>query len=707
MGFVSFYKKPQPRGYANKQYYIEDRSTDSPDYFQVTEFPDVVGGGKYVIKLKGNGLNLRLNSTIDIEIKDADGNNMFTSVIDFTDRFNDYYITIEVYDITARGIATAYIVGEANIDPEGNPIPQNQQDQYNVRWQRAFTVLPFERNTADLIFDEPPAISISQVTTPEKSFIAAENLNTTIYSVYTSSLDDFTIVTSNFKGYDRDFASSKNILDTRLQGLLLNPLQKPTTTNSVNSSLRADTDDIQNGYIRDNASRFNTVVTSASGSIQKDFLGGVLEFFSADSVPASLSPTLPSNYAVSGSISSQLQTFQADIIEVMTDNQLRISKPLEVVVTDTKADTRGYTTKHTYKQASMFSGSITYLPSDAAFVTSSTVSQSYLETTFSDLKPISGQVYRIKTYYKRGISSGEYKLIHDHVLNPVEYLTDATFPNQTTYASRESDYRLIGHFTEKPIATDYWEYLVETPNAIYPGIVPSINSSSLHESLPIQADYTHSGLFTTQNNQNYTSNQAYTLSFMVAMDANMELEVYANSDPLSTNTVIPQAYTRAFIKDPNTELTRYSTGQNRFGKFVGRIKNNRNIDKYYGKVEFDFVTDASGLGRPVFRAKTIDYANTIGNVYVGEVSIKPLAINGFTPNLVQYAIPFNNEIDAVLSVSQSLDFKLEYFDYTGKQSEYVTYLNDLKVNIKTEIPTNGCQTENTNFLIQGPNENHN
>tara|TARA_R110001599_G_scaffold63122_7_gene175860 strand:+ start:29 stop:610 length:582 start_codon:yes stop_codon:yes gene_type:complete len=191
---------------------------------------------------------------------------------------------------------------------------------------------------------------------------------------------------------------------------------------------------------------------------------------------------------------------------------------------------------------------------------------------------------------------------------------------------------------------------------------------------------------------------------MVAMDANMELEIYANSDPLNTNTLVPQAYTRAFIKDPNTERTRYSTGQNRFGKFVGRIKNDRSIDKYYGKVEFDFVTDASGLGRPVFRAKTIDYANTIGNVYVGEVSIKPLAINGFTPNLVQYAIPFNNEIDAVLSVSQSLDFKLEYFDYTGKQSEYVTYLNDLKVNIKTEIPTNGCQAETTNFLIQGPTE---
>ena len=705
MGFVSFYKKPQPRGYATKQYYIEDNSIDSPDYFQISEFPEVVGGGKYVIKLKGNGLNLRTNSTIDIEVLDAEGNNMFAEVVDFTDRFNDYYFTLEVYDITARGIATVYIVGEAVIDPEGNTIPPSQQDQYNVRWQRSLTVLPFERNTADLIFDEPPIISITQVVAPERSFTSAAGLTGSIYNVYTSSIDDYTVVTSNFKGYDRDFASSKDILDTRLQGLLLNPLQKPTTTNSVNSSLRADNQDIQNGYIRDISNRFNTVVKSSQGSIQKDFLGGTFEFHSSDSTPTNLTPTLPANYSVSGSVSNQLTLFNANIIEVMTDTEMRITKPLKVDVFNSNNNQKDYTTTHTYKQASNFTGSITYLPSDAAFVTSSTVSQSYLETTFFDLKPISGEVYRIKTYYKRGISSGEYKLIHDHILNPVEYLTDAEFPNQTTYAARESDYRLIGHFTEQPIVASYWEYLVETPSAIYPGVTPTINSSSLHESVPIQADYTQSGLLATQNNQNYTIGQTYTLSFYVAMDANTELELYANSDPLSTNTSISQAYTRAFIKDANLEKTRYTSGQNRFGKFIGRIRNDRDIDKYYGKVEFDFQTDASGLGRPVFRAKTIDYANTTGNVYVGEVSIKPLAINGFSPNLVQFAIPFNNEIDAVLSVSQSLDFKLEYFDYTGKQSEYVTYLNDLKVNVKTEIPSNGCQAEITNFLIQGTVEN--
>ena len=698
MSILSFYKKPQPRGYDRGVYLIEDTSDNSPEYFQVTSFPDIVGGGRYLIKLKGNGANLRINSSIDVEIIDAEGNNMFAEVVDYVDRFDDYYITIEVYDITPRGIATIYLVGEAVTDLNGNPIPESPQPQYNVRWSRAMSVLPMERNTAELVFSNPPQIGIVQVVTPEREFLAAEAASGSAYSVYTSSIDDWTITSANFKGYDRDFGSSKDILDVRLQNLLLNPLQKPTTNNSVNSSIREDSTDIQNGYIREQTSRFNTVVTSANNTIQKDFLGGQFEFFSSESTPTNFEPTLPPNFTVSGSTADQLRLFNADIVEVMTDNSMRITKPIEITTFNSQANRRGYTTTQRYKKTSNFTGSVTYVPSDAPFVVSTTVSQSYLETTFSDLKPISGDVYRIKTSYKRGTSTGDFKLIYDAVVAPVEYLTDAQFPNQTTYAKRDSDFRLTGHFTEDAIANTYWEYLVETPNSIYPGFIPAINSSSLAESLPIEADFTHSGLLATQFNQNYESNQLYTLGFNVTMDPFTELEIYMNSDPLSTNTVLPATYTRAFLKDNNVEKDRSSGASNRFGKFIGRVTNNRAINKAFGRVEFDFSTDAPGLGRPVFRSRTVNYKNVIGNAYVSEVGIKPLAINGFSPNLVQFQIPFNSEIGEILAISQSLDFKLEYFDYTGKQSEYVTQINGLRVNIKTDIPSNSCQAQQTNFM---------
>ena len=56
-------------------------------------------------------------------------------------------------------------------------------------------------------------------------------------------------------------------------------------------------------------------------------------------------------------------------------------------------------------------------------------------------------------------------------------------------------------------------------------------------------------------------------------------------------------------------------------------------------------------------------------------------------------------------MSQSIDFKIEYFDYTGKQSEYITFLDDLKVNVQIEIPSNQCQAQYINYLVAYGAEN--
>jgi len=701
MAFLSFYKKPQPRGYNTQTYYIEDTSDTSPDYFSITEFPQSVGGGRYIVKFKGNGSNLRIGKSIDVELLDANGDNMYVELLDYVDRFNNYYAMFEVYDTTPQGVATMYFVGEAVVNQSGRAVPQQQQDRYNLRWQKTLNVLPFERNTADLIFNQAPNIDIVQVLVPERALISQISSSTigTTYSVYTSSINDFSIISSNFQGFDRSFASSKDILDTRIQSILLNPEQKSITQNSVDSSTRTKDVDIENGYFRNYTNRFGTVLKSASGSFKKDFLGGSFSFYDAQSVPTNISPTIPTNYTISGSLGGQLQTYTANIVEVLSNNEIRLSKPLEVRTLDSVSKQRGYTTTFQIHQASNFTGSIAYLPNNPSYVTSSIVSQSFLEVSFYDIKPISGELYRLKAYYKRGIATGEYKLIYDHVVNSLEYLTDAEYPNQTTYAKREVDARLIGHFTEQLIANTYWDQRVETPNQIYLGTMPSIESSSLSDSLPLHADYTHSALLTTKVNQNYTADQIYTLGFNLTLDPNTELEIYMGSDPLNLNTNQPNPYPRAFLKDPNQELTRYSSAYNRFGKYIGKVLNNNSTSKRYGRVEFDFETDGDGFGRPIFRSRTIRQANITGSAYLSEIGISPIAITGFNPNLIQFAIPFAGEITNILALSQSLDFKIEYFDYTGKQSEFTTFLNDLTVNFKTEIPSNGCQDEITLQLV--------
>lgn len=691
MSYQNPYKIPQDRGYSKRSFYIEDTSADSPDYFVITDFPLVVGGGRYTVKLKGNGLNLRLNKHIDVEMKDANGVNIFCEALRYVDRFNNYYIAFDVYDITASGVATAYFVGEAQYDLEGKQIPIEHRDKYNVRWSKQFNVLPFERNNSELVFDKPPKVSLAQIVTPAR-ILTQQTSSAYSYNFITSSANLLKVVTSNFNGYDRDFATSSDILDTRLQGILINPTQTPSTANSVATSRREINHDIDNGYVINLTTRFNTRLVASQSFFRKEYLGGYFEFFNSQSVPRTLKPDIPVGYIVSGNLNDQIKGYTSSIVEIISDTQAILSNPIEVITINNTSINKPLSS-FTFKQSSLFTGSITYVPSSANFVTSSVVSQSYLEVTFSDLNPVGGEVYRIRTSARLGSLTGDYKVINDQKIFPVEYLTDAVFPNTDNYTRYDSEYRMIGYFASQSILTDYWTFYRENPYG-FDVVTGSLNNSTLIQSTVLPAAFTQSTVFTTSFKQNYNTNQTYTLSFYLLLDPYTEMEVYMNSDVLNTNIISTAAYPRAFIKSRNKEKTRYSEDQNRFGKYIGKIANNRSTRTYYGKLLFDFETDSDGLGSPLFRSKVINYnTGTSGSAYISEVSIKPYTINGFTPNIVQYAIPLPQEYVEAAALSQSIDLKIEYLDYTGKQSEYVTFLDDIVLNLKAEISSNTCQTD--------------
>jgi hypothetical protein len=696
MSYLLTYKIPQPRGYDRGTYYIEDLSSTSPDYFDIVEFPTVMGGGRHIIKLRGNGINMRLNSTVDIEILDRDGNNIYCETVNYIDRFNNFYISVDIYDITARGLATAYIVGEAQYDLRGNLIPQKYKDQYNVRWKKTFNILPFERNNADLIFNNPPQVSLAQVISPARIKTIATS-SAVPYSVVTSSVNLLNIATANFFGYDRDFQSSADILDNRLKAIRINPLKEPSTTNSVPTALRQKDTDIENGAMINFTTRFNTILQATSSFFKKEHLGSYFEFFSSQSTPANLQPALPSGVAVLGSTYAQFDLYNSLVVEVVNDRQVILSKPLTITTVDTTGVSKSKLSTFNYKYASIFTGSLAYIPSDTAYVTSSTVSQSYLELTFGNLNPISGEVYRIRTSAKLSDITGDYKLLNDQIINPVEYLTDAEFPNATNYSKHESDYRMIGHFTTQSIFNDYWTLAYENP-AGFDIVTGSVRDTTMIEAIGIPASFTQSAVVSTQYSQNYNSNQIYTLGFYLTLDPYTELEVYMGSDPLNSHIILPLTYPKAFFRSDNNEKNRYSGNVSRFGKYIGKITNDRSTSKYYGKVLFDFETDANGFGNPVLRSRVIDeMANTTGSAYVGEISIKPYTINGFTPNIVQYAVPLPQEFVVATALSQSIDIKIDYFDYNGKQSEYATFIDDAVINLKTSISSNACQDDKLYF----------
>jgi len=690
MAITSFYRIPVSRGYSNRTFYIEDRSDLSPDYFDVTSFPTIVGGGRYLLVLRGNDQNLKIESPIDVEIIDSVGKNIYAEVLAYEDRFNNYYISFDIYDITAAGIATIHVVGIALFDFEGREVPQSLSNQFNIRWSKDFEVLPYERNNAELFFDKAPSVSVVQVTAPlrAKTRVFTGGLP---YNVITSSASQLSIIQSNFQGYDRDFGSSEEILDPRIRAISINPNNQPATINSVNTTLREVDQDIEAGYKISYTNRFGTFLTATSSFFSKSFLGGYFEFHSSASTPQTLLPTPPATTIVSGSPQEQLSSYGATIVEVINDTKCIINIPLSV---DLVEENQTYT----YREARNFTGSVSYIPTSTTFSESTTVNQSYLEFTFENLAPASGEVYRIKSYAKLGSITGEYKQLNDQIIQPVEYLTDAKYPNPTNYSKYDSEYRIIGQFSNLDVLTQNWQVHNETPASIGAALTPNYNNSVLIESACLTASNDTSSILTTKYSQNYTMDQAYTLSFYVVLDPYMELEIYGNSDNLSTNIITPLTQPKAFLASRNSELERYPANTNRFGKYIGKIQNDSASQKYYGRVLFDYETDSNGFGRPLFRARVVDETPGItGYAYVSDISIKPYTLNGFTPKLVQFAVPVPEELSKALLLSQSIDFKIDYFDYTGKQSENTTFIDDLVVNFKTEIPSNTCQAQNSRF----------
>lgn len=688
------------RNFISYPYQVVDTSLTSPNYFDITIFPEKIGGGKSLIKFRGNSKNLQRFNETEIEVLDAAGNPVRTEIIPFTDRFGDYLASIHVYPETAQGRATLSMVGVAARDEQGNPLTAETNDLgYNVIWSRALTILPFERNDSEIIFDTPPVATVAQIITPARISNALQS--TGLYAMTTAS--NATIITSNFKGFDKVVARNNGTGDDFVTKTKIQPDLRSTTTTTVNTYVRQPHPDIIGGYQTENFNAYNTIITTATPFFSSSYVGGLIEFFTAS---YTLTPDIPTRATLANenphnglvtqttqSLQSQLEAWSSTIVKVQNNTTAYLEKPVQVTIQSAGPDGTNVKSNHTFRNVSAFTASLTYTPNSTLTVTSSLISQSYMQFTFYDLKPVAGDVYKIRAYYKRSAATQDWTLLNDQIIQAPEYLTDATQTNQASYAKTSNDFLLTGHFVADNILQDNWNLYNDTTTG-FDTTTGSIASNVLEDSVRLQTTATYNRILTTKFYQNYIDEQTYTVTADCTLDPYTELEFYMSSDPLSTTLVSTEYQPKAYIKSANTEKTRYQSDTSRYGKFIGKITNNTNNRVLYGRVGFDFITDYDGLGRPLMRCKPTNTTNT-GSAYLAKISITPQKINGFTPELVQFNTPAPPDFSYLLS--ESVDYKLEYFDYTGRQSEYVTYLRDVQLQFTSEIASNKCQTDYKKF----------
>ena len=95
-------KQNEYQGLQDFDVLIEDNNRDS-DYFNVTEFPETIPGGKSFFKIAGVEGLLRPESEIKVEILDLNGEVIYTEYPDFVDESDRRLISIFVYDFVPPG----------------------------------------------------------------------------------------------------------------------------------------------------------------------------------------------------------------------------------------------------------------------------------------------------------------------------------------------------------------------------------------------------------------------------------------------------------------------------------------------------------------------------------------------------------------------------------------------------------------------------
>jgi len=141
--------------------YYEDLSLTSPEYFQITEFPLRLTGGKNLFKLKGHPTNLKVGGYLNLEILDFNGDPIYHEIVDYLDEDKSRVIAIYIYPDSSPGECTITLLAEAS-KVNGLPIPTQWQGRPNIRWKRSVPVNPTISNNSEIIFEQLPVITIQE-----------------------------------------------------------------------------------------------------------------------------------------------------------------------------------------------------------------------------------------------------------------------------------------------------------------------------------------------------------------------------------------------------------------------------------------------------------------------------------------------------------------------------------------------------------------
>jgi len=134
-------------------------------FFQLREVPQILHSGKNAFLIQGSE-NLNPNTEVLVEILDANGDTIFNQPIPKYAEGQARVVSVEIYEDTPPGPGLLIIVGEADTDEDGSPIPDQWRGTYNVRYQQRITIDPLRINTSKIRLYQRPTLAVTEILSP-------------------------------------------------------------------------------------------------------------------------------------------------------------------------------------------------------------------------------------------------------------------------------------------------------------------------------------------------------------------------------------------------------------------------------------------------------------------------------------------------------------------------------------------------------------
>ena len=233
--------------------FIVDTSQRSANYFRVSDIPQVLQKGKNLLRITAHPTNLVEGSQVYVDVRDSNGNPIYYEIPDYLEDDKSRVISIWIYhdkgdDNTPNGDATITIAGIANVDLNGNQLPEKHRGKINVKWETTVNVDRDRANTSEVIFDSKnlPIVTVSQsIESYENQPQAGEQLNLTSQTgkvTYISRGDTPIIQTKDGSTFNSEMVSGSIILnnfteDARPLTTIENPLSSTFFSSSIKEIL--------------------------------------------------------------------------------------------------------------------------------------------------------------------------------------------------------------------------------------------------------------------------------------------------------------------------------------------------------------------------------------------------------------------------------------------------------------------------------------